>query len=178
MAYQETLTFESDKPIAIELLVELADQLHQQGIEVYVANDNLWEECQKLLIEKGASHILSIRRLQEAVLPKVEDRDRRDLLVKVLGEQLQSLAPSNSLIVVDPYFLPTNLRNKTEYLDTFREIFGPIIPKIASARFITRTEYDDALYEAISRILIDLNPQMDVSHRAIIVEELRKAKLL
>lgn len=165
MTYEENLTFKSDKPIPVELLVDLANQLNQRGIEVYFANDSLWEDCQKLLMEKGTSYILSIRGIQEAVLPKTEDKDYRDLLIKVLSEQLQSLAPSNSLTIVDPYFFPTNLHNKDGYLSTVREIIGPIIPKIKSARFITRAEYDGALYDAISRIFTDLNPQMDISHR-------------
>jgi hypothetical protein len=165
MPYQEKLTFESDKPIAPELLIDLASQLQQQNIRVYFTNDDSWEKCQKLLMEKGAKYILSIRRLQEAVLRKVENRDSRALLVRVLATQLESLSPSSDLIIEDPYFFSVNLANKAEYLDVFRQIFSAVIPKIASLRIVTKAEYNVELYQSIRDIVTSLNPQINISHK-------------
>ena len=167
MKYQETLTLESGSPIKLELLIEMSQYLKQQGIEVYSVNidEYFYENCQKLLMEKGARHILSVMSLTEAVLPKSETRDTRDLLVKVLSKQLQTLVPSNDLIIEDPYFFPKGLSDKAEYLTIFKEVFGSVIPRLATMRFITKPEYDKGLYEDIQHILLDLNPRIVSSHK-------------
>ena len=55
MKYQEALALESDRPIEIELLIELGNLLQQQGIEVYCfdIDSSCFEKCQELLVEKG-----------------------------------------------------------------------------------------------------------------------------
>lgn len=165
--YRETLTLKSDKPIEAELLKELGNRLQQRGIEVYILDVDTYclEMCHKLIMEKGPRYILSLERLQEAVLPKVDSIEERDLLVKVLSNYLQALLPSKDLIIVDPYFFPANLPDRAGYLSTFREIFGSVILKIASVRFITKPEHDKALYQDIKYVLADLNPKINAIHK-------------
>ena len=76
--YRETLTLKSDKPIEAELLKELGNRLQQRGIEVYILDVDTYclEMCHKLIMEKGPGYILSLERLQEAVLPS-KDRQRQ-----------------------------------------------------------------------------------------------------
>jgi len=84
--YRETLTLKSDKPIEAELLKELGNRLQQRGIEVYLLDVDTYclEMCQKLIMEKGPRYILSLERLQEAVLPKIGSIEERDLLIASL----------------------------------------------------------------------------------------------
>jgi len=167
MMYRETLTLRSDKPIEAELLKELGERLQQRGIEVGIldVDTHCLEMCHKLIMEKGSRYILSLVRLQEAVLPKTGSIEEQDLLVKVLSSHLQDLSPSKDLIIVDPYFFPANLRDRARYLRTFREIFGSVIPKVATVRFITKPDHDRALYKDIRSVLVDLNPEINVFHR-------------
>ncbi len=165
--YRETLTLKSDKPIKAELLKELDDHLQQRGIEVYILDVDTYclEMCHKLIMEKGPRYILSLERLQEAVLPRIGSKEERDLLVKVLSNYLQALSPSKDLTIVDPYFFPANLPDSEAYLDTFREIFGLVIPKVAMVRFITKPDHDRALYKHVKSVLVDLNPEINVIHK-------------
>jgi len=162
--YRETLTLKSDKPIEAELLKELGNRLQQRGIEVYILDVDTYclEMCHKLIMEKGPRYILSLERFQEAVLPKIGSID---LLIKVLSNYLQALSPSKDLTIVDPYFFPVKPSDRAEYLGTFREIFGLVIPKVAMVRFITNPKHDRALYEDIKSVLIDLNPEINVVHK-------------
>lgn len=167
MKYQEDLTLKSERPIEPELLIALGQQLQEKNIELYFLDTETYcfDECKKMIIEQGVRNILSIERLQEAVLPKVEKRDSRDLLIRVLSNQLQALLPSESLVIIDPYFLPKNLRDSSDYLNVCREVFGPIVPKITSVSFITKPDYDVVLYQSIKRILATMNPRASVNHK-------------
>ena len=167
MMYRETLTLKSDKPIESELLKELGNRLQQRGIEVYILDVDTYclEMCQKLIMEKGIRYILSLERLQEAVLPKIGSIEERDLLVKVLSNYLQALSPSKDLTIVDQYFFRVKPSDRAEYIGTFREIFGLVIPKVAMVRFITKPDHDRALYQDIKSVLVDLNPEINVVHK-------------
>jgi len=167
MKYRETLTLKSDKPIDAGLLKELDNHLQRRGIEVYILDVDTYclEMCQKLIMEKGPTYILSLKKLQEALLPKVDSIEGQDLLVKLLSNHLRALSPSKDLIIVDRYFFPMNLPNRMEYLTTFREIFGSVVPKVASVRFITEPKYNQALYQDIKNILVKLNPKINVIHK-------------
>jgi len=168
MMYRETLTLRSDKPIKAGLLKELGERLQQRGIEVGILDVDTYclEMCHKLIMEKGSRYILSVERLQEAVLPKTGSIiEERDLLVKVLSSHLQDLSPSKDLIIVDRYFFPVKLPDRARYVRTFRGIFGSVIPKVATVRFITKPDYDMALYKDINSVLVELNPQINVFHR-------------
>jgi len=167
MMYRETLTLKSDKPIEAELLKELGNRLQQRGIEVYILDVDTYclEMCHKLIMEKGPRYILSLERFQEAVLPKTGSID---LLIKVLSNYLQALSPSKDLTIADRYFFPVQLSDRAEYLeylDTVREIFSLVIPKVAMVRFITQPKHNRALYEDIKSVLIDLNPEIKVVYK-------------
>jgi len=165
--YRETLTLKSDTPIEAELLEDLGNRLQERGIEIYILDVDTYclEMCQKLIMEKGSRYILSLERLKEAVLPKTGRAEKPELLVRVLSDYLQALSPLTDLTIVDPYFLPLKQSDRAEYVGTFREIFGLVIPKVEMIRFITKPEYNRELYEDIKSVLIDLNPQIKVVHR-------------
>jgi hypothetical protein len=167
MKYQEILALKSDKPIEPGLLKELARHLQQQDIEVFSVDADAYrlQNCKQLIMEKGPSYVLLLERLQEAVLPKTGTRDTRDLLIRVLSNQLQALSPSKDLIIVDGYFFSTGSCDEADYLDMFREIFGPVVPKIEDVRFITKPKYDRTLYQSIEQVLTGLNPHINISHK-------------
>ena len=168
MKYRETLTLKSDKPIEAELLIELRNHLQQRGIEVSILDVDTYclEMCQKLTTEKGPTYILSLKRLEEAVLPKIDSIEEQDLLVKLLSNHLRALSPSKDLIIVDRYFFPTTkLPDRAGYVTTFREIFRSVVPKVASVRFITEPKYNEALYQDIKNVLVELNHKINVIHK-------------
>lgn len=167
MKYEETLTLKSDKPIEAKLLKELGNHLQQRGIEVYIRDVDVdcLEMCQKLIIEKGPSYILSLEILQEAVLPKLDNMTELDAVTKVLSNYLQKLSPLEDLTIIDRYFFgPMKSTDIAGYLSTVRGIFSSVIPKIDSIRFITKPDYDKELYRDITQLLIGLSPKINTIH--------------
>ncbi len=164
MKYKETLVLESEVPINPEFLIVLSNSLRNINIETSLLNVDFYclEQCQKMLLERGSSYILSLVMLREAVLPKMQVFDDRDLLVRTLSGQLSNLNPSKNLIIVDPYFFPTRLTHKAYYLALISEIFSPIIPKIDDIRFITGINFDKSLFQAIKAVILDLNHDITI----------------
>ncbi len=165
MPFTETLRLESVTPIDPRLLHELGEQLHHRGIETFFVELESYtmEACKTLILQHGSTHILSVKRLQEAVLPKVKPEDGKDLLLKTITTYLESLSPTRSLVVIDAHFLPRKLPDAASYVRTVTDTLAPIIPKIATMRFIIRPEFNSSLYETIRRHIVALNPGLDVS---------------
>ena len=164
MEYKEILLLESNEPIDIMLLIRLAETLHQKNINMSFLDDDFlsYEEFQKLIIEKGASYILSIIKLEEAYLPKAKNEDERDLLIRILNKQLVSLNPSESIIIIDPYFFLEKTAYQEGYIDLIREVFKPVVPQVGSIIFITKSNYDPALYQKVAQIFARINPKIRV----------------
>jgi hypothetical protein len=166
MKYQHTLRLLSDEPIEPDVLEGLHLLLSQCGVDVFFVDEAFClEECKEMILTRGVRQTLSTGRILEAILAKTDDHEKRDLLIRVLRDQLRTLAPSESLIVVDPYFFPANLRDKGDYLDDFRAIFGSVIPGINRITFITKPRYDAGLFEDMKRILVEINPALRIEHR-------------
>jgi hypothetical protein len=165
MEYREIVALVSEQPIDRQKLLELDSFLKERGIE-YFFFDLDWhciEECQKLIRSQGPSYVLSLVRLPEAVLPKTDTSNEAvfDLLVGTLRSKLMDLAPSQSLILIDNYIFPPNVRDKQGYLEMFENIFGPVVGSVKEVRFVTSpNHYDNLLYQDVAQLLRSLNPQL------------------
>jgi hypothetical protein len=163
--YREIVALVSKQPIDHQKLLELDSFLRERDIEYYFFDLN-WhciEECQRLIRAQGPSYVLSLVRLQEAVLPKTDTSDEKvfDLLVGTLRCKLMDLAPSQGLTLIDNYVFTPNIRDKRGYLEMFEDIFGPVVGGIKQVRFVTSPDhYDSLLYQDVARLLRSLNPQL------------------
>lgn len=163
--YREIVALVSEQPIDRQKLLELDSFLRERDIKCYFF-DLDWhciEECQKLIRAQGPSYVLSLVRLQEAVLPKSDTSDEKafDLLVGTLRCKLMDLAPSQSLTVIDNYIFTPSIRERQGYLEMFEDIFGPVVGSIKEVRFVTSPDhYDNSLYQDVTRLLRRLNPQL------------------
>lgn len=167
MEYREIVALVSEQPIDRHKLLELDSFLRERDIEYYFF-DLDWhctEECQKLIRLRGPSYVLSLVRLQEAVLPKADTSNKKilDLLVGTLRDKLVDLAPSQSLILIDNYIFTPNIRDRQGYLEMFEDIFGPVVGGIKEVRFVTSpSHYDNLLYQDVAQLLSSLNTQLHV----------------
>jgi hypothetical protein len=165
--YREIVALVSEQPIDHQTLLELDIFLGERNITSYFF-DLDWhciEECQKLIRAQGPSYVLSLVRLQEAVLPKTDTGNEKvfDLLVGTLRCKLVDLAPSQSLTLIDNYIFTPNIRDRQGYLEIFEDIFGPVVGSIKEIRFVTSpNHYDNSLYQDVTRLLRRLNPQLIV----------------
>jgi hypothetical protein len=163
MPYEQKLTLRSEQIIDIEFLVKLAEILEKHNISVFLDDDRFTlEECQKMLVEEGISSILSMIRLQESVLPVAKSIDERDLIVKTLTSQIDSLNPLSEIIIIDPFFFSVTSAELIGYLKTLKDILGTSIPEISRIRFITKPNYDKNVKIAITEMLVMLNPNLQV----------------
>lgn len=166
--YREIVALVSEQPIDHEKLLELDSFLRERDIECYFY-DLEWhciEECQKLIRSQGASYVLSLMELQEAVLPKTDTNDEKayDLLVGILRCKLMDLAPSQSLILIDRYVFAPKIGDKQGYLKMFEDIFKPVVGNIKEVRFVTSPDdYDNLLYQDVAQLLRSMNPQLLVA---------------
>jgi len=165
--YREIVALVSEQPIDHQKLLELDSFLRERGIKYYFFDLDWYciEECQKLIRAQGPSYVLSLVRLQEALLPKTDTTDEKvfDLLVGMLRCKLIDLAPSQSLTLIDSYIFTPNIRDKQGYLEMFEDIFGPVVSSIKEVRFVTSPDhYDNSLYQDVIRLLKRLNPQLFV----------------
>jgi len=163
--YREIVALVSEQPIDHQKLLELDSFLRERDMECYFF-DLDWhciEECQKLIRAQGPSYVLSLLRLQEAVLPKTDTSDEKefDQLVGTLRCKLMDLAPSQSLTLMDNYIFAPNIQDRQGYLEMFEDIFGPVVGSIKEVRFVTSpNHYDNSLYQDMTRLLRRLNPQL------------------
>lgn len=165
MKYREMIALESEEPIGHKLLLELATSLKLSGIEVFQFEEETYclEKCRKLILEKGPSYVLGIERFQEAVLPRVDSKHKY-LLVQILRDKLKALSPSSSLIIVDSYLFPTKVQNKADFLQMFEDIFVPVIGNIETISFVTNPHFDQTLSNNTRKLLLTLNPGVNIAH--------------
>lgn len=164
MTYEQFFSLKSDKPIEVELLIKLAESLRQANIKMYPFDSkaHIIQETQKLIRERGLRHILSLKKLEEEVLPKVAI-DKRPLLAKIVSSQLSKLSPQHSLIIIDPYFFAE--KNIDSYLEIFNAIFDPVINSIQEMLFITNTKFNTVLVDKVKDKLSNINNKLTISHK-------------
>lgn len=167
MKYEQILALKSDAPFDAESWVEIIDFFSKRpNIDVSIVEIETYalQKAHELIVEKGASRVLSMQNLQEALLPKT-DQSHKHLLVEVITNQLRALSPSSDLIVVDPYLFPSNPNDTTDFLKTVEDIFAPIIGGISKIRFVTKTNYNRPLYGSVQELLVGLKPELTVEHK-------------
>ncbi len=154
---------------AHKLIIQLDTQLREAlDLELRIVNLNEYaiEKCQKMIREDGVSSVMSSMRIQEEVMPKVADSRRRFLIVDMLRSKLLNLAPQQELIIVDNYIFPPrgfgDNNSKIEYIGVFEDIFQPIVRQIKSLIFVTKRNFNHALYSECKTLLLNLNPNLSV----------------
>jgi hypothetical protein len=154
----------TDKLInAYELMTQFDERLRKE-LELEFRNVDLIDECKELIRNEGVSWIMSLKRLQAALLTKSVDIQEKDILVEMLRDMLMKLSPSKNLIIVDNYFFPSKT-DKNEYLQMFKDIFLPSIGKVASFNFITNPNFNQNLFQDCKRLLLTLNPNLNVDYK-------------
>jgi hypothetical protein len=162
MNFREIVALESDEPVDGLLLKKLARDLDKQGIRTSLVTAYTLAECQRMILERGVSYVLSLQTFEEAVLPMKKATRDEDLLVRTLSTQVQALSPSKDLTIVDPYFFPSKCADTADYLSLFRNIFEDVITRITRMRFVTGSGYDPNIYRCVEREIATLNPKAQV----------------
>jgi hypothetical protein len=149
----------TDKLIdAYELIKQLDERLRSE-CELEFRNFELIDECKELIKTEGVSWIMSLKRLQAALIPKSVDIKDKFVLVEMLRDMLMKLSPSKSLLIIDSYIFEVT-KNKNEYLQMFKDIFSQSIDKVSSFGFITRPNYNQSLFEECKSLLLSLKPNL------------------
>jgi hypothetical protein len=162
MKFREIVALESDEPIDGLLLKNLAKDLNKQGIRTCLVPAYTLAECQKMIIERGVSSVLSLEGVEEAVLPIRKATRDEDLLARTLTTQVKALSPSKDLTIIDPYFFHCRCADTADYLSFFRKIFEEVITRITLMRFVTGFDYDPDIYKSIQHEIATLNPKAQV----------------
>ncbi len=165
MEYEEVVKLKSGHPFKHTTIMELESFLRTRNINLYFFDleDYCIKKCQELIKQEGLTCVLSLIRLREAFLPKVDANDVKKftLLVDILRNKLTDLAPSHSLILLDNFLFAPNIADRQTYLRMVEDIFAQVINGIKEVRFITSSKhYDKSLYEDIERLFKILNNQV------------------
>lgn len=164
----------SDKEVSVETRIEAREFLLQCDeqlrkhldleLRVISLGGYAIDECQRMIREGGITSIMSLVRLQEAVMPKVADSQHRFLVVEMLRDKLVKLAPQKELVIVDNYIFPPkgfpDEESKLEYWQMLEDIFEPVVRKIGSLIFVTKSNFNRSLFEELKHLLARLNPNL------------------
>jgi len=151
----------TDKLIdAYELITQLDKRLRSElGFEF--RNFELIDECKQLIKTEGVSWIMSLKRIQAALMTKSVDVQDKCVLVEMLRDMLMKLSPTKSLLIIDSYIF-SSTKNEDEYLQMFKDIFSQSIDKVTSLGFITKPNYNHNLFERCKSLLLSLKPGLTI----------------
>ena len=155
---------------AHKYILQLNEQLKQAlDIELRIVKLNSYaiEKCQKMIRENGLSHIMSLVRIQEEVMPKVTNPHHRFLIVQMLRDKLLRLAPQQELVIVDNYIFPSHgfrdSNSQQEYINMLDDILRPTIKQIKSLIFVTKSPFNKDLYSKLIHLFLSLNPNLSIT---------------
>ncbi len=149
----------------IDKLTKIDELLRQNlGLELAIAPVINYQRIQKLIVDEGITSIMSMTRLQESVLPPVNDEHRAPL-IKMITDSIQNILPFEEIIIIDNYIFPKKLigDSKDEYLHTINQIFNIFVSKINSIVIITKNDYNRDLYNEFAGILSKLNNKTKIT---------------
>ncbi len=117
-------------------------------------------EMKQVLLEKGATSILSQQLLTEEVLP---DSTPRNAVIDTLKYKLNRCNPKNSLHIIDPYLFPSNY--DSDYVTDFVEIFRSAIEVCNHIKICTLQNRNTNLEQQIESQIQNINIQISIEKK-------------
>lgn len=164
MEHKQYLVLKSAEPMGWTRLKRLADELSEDNIECCEFSPDAYalKQAKELLKNKGASYVLSIEDLSEAVLPQAS-MDERLPLYRILNEFLANLAPQQNLTIIDPFFFAER-QDLDQFMEGFQTVFEQFVTSVTHFTFITSSKINHNLYQRVAGYLNDLNERLTVAH--------------
>lgn len=145
-----------------DYLIDLAQKLSGDGFSLSYTDKEilLMTEIKQVLLEKGATSILSQQLLTEEVLP---DSTPRNAVLDTLKFKLNRCNPINSLHIIDPYLYPSNYDQ--DYLNDFVSIFQGAIKACGYLNICTLQNRNTNLEQQIESQIQSINPNISINKK-------------
>ena len=145
-----------------EFVVECANNpiLKNFDISIIEERDSInITEIKDLIIEKGQTDILSQGPLLEQLVTKGEFPN---VIVKILHTYLDKMTIDKELIIVDPYFFPSNYQSN--YCQFIMDVLDPSIDSIEELKIVTGSHVNNSIKSNIISSLQSRNSKLNISH--------------
>jgi len=98
------------------------------------------------------------------VLTRANSAAEYDLIVQLFIRHIKKLSFSQSLIIIDNYFVSISGKDKFKYFETIEIIMKPIIANLAEITIICKkAESNQAVFNEVQNILKALNSSVHIS---------------
>ena len=151
-----------EPPPSGDYLIELAQQLSNDGFNLSYTEKEilLMTEMKQVLLEKGATSILSQQLLTEEVLP---DSTPRNAVLDTLKYKLNRCLPQQSLHIIDPYLYPSNY--DSDYISDFVGIFQSALELCGHVKIATIQNRNKNLEHQIDNEINNINSQISITKK-------------
>ena len=115
-------------------------------------------EIKSVLLEKGATSILTAQQLNEEVLP---DNTPRSAILDTLRYKLDQCRATQDLLIIDPYLYPTS--PDVDYQQYFLSIFEKTLKDCSNLHIATLSNRNTTLEQSINTAIRQLNPSISIN---------------
>ncbi len=145
-----------------DYLIDLSQKLSSDGYSLSYTDKKtiLMTEMKQVLLEKGATAILSKQLLAEEVLP---DSTPRNAVLDTLKFKLNRCTPSTSLHIIDPYVYPSNYDQ--DYINYFVSIFQDAIKVCSHLKICTLQNRNTSLEQQIESQIRGINQNISIEKK-------------
>lgn len=159
--HSKTIYFIEPSPNG-DYLLDLAQKLSSDGYSLSYTEKEIFlmTEMKQVLLEKGATSILSQQLLTEEVLP---DSTPRNAILDTLKYKLNRCAPQQSLHIIDPYLYPTNY--DSDYIAYFVQIFKSVMEACNYIKICTLQNRNTNLERQIENAIKNINSQISIENK-------------
>ena len=143
-----------------DYLIKLAQRLSKDGYNLSYTDKEIFliTELKHVLLEKGATAILSQQLLTEEFLP---DSAPRNTVLDTLRYKLNRCSPKQSLHIIDPYLYPSN--NDADYVTDFISIFEDSLKSCSVLHIATLQNRNMYLEQQINNVINKINPNLSIT---------------
>jgi hypothetical protein len=143
-------------------LVQLAQDLQADGYSLHYMDISLLVrlEMKPILLEKGATAVLSFGPINEEVLP---DNTPRDCIADTLRYKLNRCAPTSTLMLIDPYIFPS--QPDPGYESYFLKIFADTIKACSALTIVTLPSRNVALEIRLNAMIQSIAPKIIIDSK-------------
>ena len=145
-----------------DYLIYLAQKLSGDGYRLSYTDKEIFlmTEIKRVLLEKGATSILSQQLLTEEVLP---DSTPSNAVLDTLKYKLNRCNPNDSLHIIDPYLYPSN--HDPDYIADSVNIFQDAIETCNYIKICTLQNRNTNLERQIESQILSINPQVSIEKK-------------
>ena len=142
-----------------DYLIALSRKLSKDGYELVSVQKDIFllQNIRQVLLEKGATAILSQQLLNEEVLP---DNTPRNFIIDTLRYKLDRCSPTQSLLIIDPYLYPA--KEDSDYQTDFLTVFGDSLKKCFQLDVATLPSRNSVLEFQIDSAIEQINPNIAI----------------